>query len=384
MSKKQNDELVSESTAELYTDVPRPPEADPEEIRDLRHQLTQARKQLARYRSRFGVLREALLEVLETPPPLKVPPLPKLGGKRKREERTAVIHVSDTQGGKETATYNMEMMRHRLLLAARKVITITDDLRHAYKIDEIRVYLGGDLVEGERIFRHQAHLIDRHLLDQAVRVGPSIFVEFILALLAHFRRVKVISVPGNHGRDDHTSHPETNWDTVCGDVIRAILLGSDAHPRRELAGRLEMHVEPGWYYVDRMPGGWGNLLIHGDQISGGFAGHPWYGSSRRVHGWYQAIPEPFDYVFYGHFHTRAMATVNFTEWRANGTTESDNEFARSQMAAAGYPCQSLYYFNEEYGLVQEHNLYLVGSDDRRPTTFRFTPEMLAKIERRRG
>lgn len=346
------------------------PVADPAEIRDLREQIARLQGQVDRYRTRYGVLREALRDVFRDPPPITIPPAPKRDT-RKREQRIAVLHVSDTQLGKRTASYSMDIGARRLELLVDLVRKITETQRSSYAIDECRLYLGGDLVEGERIFRGQAHLIDHSLLDQAVRIGPSIIVRMVLSLLATFRRVRVVAVSGNHGRDDFESHPDTNWDTVCAEVVRRTLLGDESHPRRELDGRLDMVVSTDWKYVDRMPGGWGNLIVHGHQIRGGFAGFPWYGAGRKSGGWYQVVAEPWDYLYFGHFHTAAMATVNFTEWRANGTTESGNDYAAAEMAAAGYPSQRLTFYNADHGLVQEHNLYLTQPGERVPAAQRF-------------
>jgi len=43
---------------------------------------------------------------------------------------------------------------------------------------------------------------------------------------------------------------------------------------------------------------------------------------------------------------------------ANGTTESDNEYAAADLSAAGEPCQRLAFFDEEHGLVADHQVFL--------------------------
>lgn len=349
------------------------PAAVSDDVLELRREISGLNDRLRRFRSKYGILREALLDVLaENPPRISAPPRP-ARDRRRREERTAVLHVSDLQLGKRTATYDLEVAGARLHQLAEITAKITETQRSAYKIEECRLYLGGDLVEGERIFRGQAHLIDRSLLGQAVREGPALVVRLILDLLATFRTVHVIAVSGNHGRVDFEAHPETNWDTVAAEIVRTTLLGSPDHPRLELEDRLTFHVSTDWHHVDRMPGGWGNLLIHGHQIRGGFAGFPWYGAGRKALGWFQVVREPWDYLWLGHFHTAAMATINYTEWRANGTTESGNDYAAAELASAGYPSQRLAFFNAEHGLVQEHVVYLTSPGERRPAARRFEP-----------
>lgn len=54
----------------------------------------------------------------------------------------------------------------------------------------------------------------------------------------------------------------------------------------------------------------------------------------------------------------AMATLGYRRFYANGTTESDNEFAKEQLAAAGDPCQRLLFMDARHGVVSDTLLYL--------------------------
>ena len=104
--------------------------------------------------------------------------------------------------------------------------------------------------------------------------------------------------------------------------------------------------------------GWGVLCVHGDQIRGGFAGFPYYGTAKKAWGWIDAIPKPWTYLAFGHFHNFAMGTLNKRTFLANGTVESDNVYAQEQLAAMGSPCQRLSFFNRKYGLVADHQIWL--------------------------
>jgi len=343
------------------------------QTRDLRHQLQREKEKNERYRSRYGVLLDALREATHEPPDLTIPPTPK-SDRRQKENRTAVLQISDTQLGKRTPTYSMDVGEQRVLQAGQKAVKLTQDLRPSYRCDRIKVYFTGDLVEAESVFKHQAHIIEASLLRQAVVRGPAIFAKLILLLLEDFRFVDTVWVPGNHGKDGNKlAHPETNWDTVVAELVKAILLGSDDYPRRELANRLTFKISHDFYAIDEMPGGWKNLIVHGHQIRGGFAGIPHYGVQRATHGWFQSIPsDGWDYLWASHFHQTAMAVVNYTEWRLNGTTQSpDDPYVLEHLKAAGYPMQRLAYYNEEIGLAQESNLYLVQPGERGPVTVRF-------------
>lgn len=301
------------------------------------------------------------------PERVEIPMIPEprfVRGKAALEE-IALLHISDTQIGKITRTYNSEIAAQRLMLLAERVVRIVEVRRAHARIDEIHLALGGDIVEGEQIFPHQPHLIDQSVFDQAVRIAPTALVAVILYLLKHFARVKVFCVVGNHGRVAPKfvgSHPRTNWDRVTYHTIRTILLGSPEYPRNEFKGRLTIDIPDEFYYVDNIYD-WGALFVHGDQISGGYAGFPFYGTAKKAWGWIDAIPHEWDYLYFGHFHTYTSGTLNHRQWYCNGTTESDNEYAQEQMAAAGFPVQRLQFFSAQYGMIADSPVYL--ADGRR-------------------
>lgn len=333
--------------------------ADVEVVDILKKQNASYRKQLIKTKTREKLIIDAIKESLTILPTFNVPKAPKSNSKS--YEEIAVLHISDTQIGKVTDTYDAGIAESRLFELVRKVIKITQMRRTAARIDTIHVYLGGDMVEGEEIFPHQAHEIDQSVYDQAVHTVPSIIGRCILMLLEAFPKVKVLAVPGNHGRNGPRgtkSHPKTNWDSVCYAALQAYLLGPEWNPRKELQGRLEMDYQDSWYSVDYVFD-WGNLIVHGDQITGGFAGFPWYGAAKKAWGWSDSIDEPWDYLWFGHFHTYAgPVTLNKKIFLANGTTESDNEYAQASLAATGYPCQRLTFFNAEHGLINDNQIYL--------------------------
>jgi hypothetical protein len=340
-------------------------EGDPPEIRDLQRQIKVLERQNEKLRSGEKIIRDTVGQIFETMPPVKCPAKPRLI-RAKRSAETAVAHISDVHIGKVTPSYNIDVARDRMMLYGQKIVEITEMRRSFADIPDLHIYLGGDLVEGEDIFPHQAHLIDVNLLDQAVRRGPLIFVDLILSMLQHFERVKVISVPGNHGRNTKRNHPRTNWDTVCGEMVRVALLGTDAHPRKEFENRLDVIVTEDFYYVDRLPGGWGNLIVHGDQISGtgGYGGFPFYGAGTAAWGWIDTLDETWHYMFFAHFHTMgSLSRSKKRQWLANGTPESDNEWAKEKLKSSQSAVQRLCFFNEKHGLISDDPVYL---DERGP------------------
>jgi len=282
---------------------------------------------------------------IELPPPIRF-------DATEREEVVALAHVTDVQLGKTTASYSTEIAQGRLMEYARKVASCCQVHHKMRGIKELRVYLGGDIVEGETIFPRQGFSIDSSVMEQAVINAPKIISAMLMYWTAYFEKIHVVCVRGNHGRPGSrhdNSHPDTNWDSVsylCAKQMTDSLVQTNK-PKCKITWNISL----GWYAVDELLGH-KNLLIHGDLgIRGGFAGVPFYGITRAMAGWLDTIPEPWDHCFIGHFH-------QFLGWDWNGhmvfmggTPESDNEYARAELAAGGRPKQRMQLWTRKNGPI---------------------------------
>jgi hypothetical protein len=294
-------------------------------------------------------------------PPVKAPPRDGRTG----QAEVAIAVLSDFQLAKKTPTYTSEICEKRVQEYADKVELLTKIQRADHPVRELRVYLLGDLVEGEMIFPGQAHRIDASLFRQVLVDGPRILSGFVRRMLTIFERVHVVGVIGNHGAIGglvrRESHPETNADSMLMEVVRMMLEGEKRLTWAPNMTSGERH----WYAVDRV-GEKAFLLFHGDQVKGGFAGFPWYGFSKKVMGWSMgAIPERFDYALSGHFHTPVRMLIGNVRLWGNGSTESSNTFAAEMLAAQGKPSQWLLYCHPRQGVTAEYEVHLtrgLGTD----------------------
>jgi hypothetical protein len=276
--------------------------------------------------------------------------------KRKAKAEVAVAMLSDWQLGKKTPSYTSQVCEDRVRLYADKVRSLTDIQRADHPVRELRVWLIGDLVEGELIFPGQAHRIDASLYRQVAVDGPRILGDFLRSMLGAFDKVHVTAVIGNHGAIGGPSrremHPETNADTMVYRITEQLV--TDPRLTWDIADPSE---ERGWYAIDHI-GNYSCLLFHGDQVRGGFAGFPWYGFGKKVLGWRQVM-EPFTDAAAGHWHQPVSFPLNEVMVRVNGSTESDNTYALEQLAAAGRPCQWLYFVDPDKGRVSaEYRVWL--------------------------
>lgn len=321
--------------------------------------LKEENKRLRRKLSKHGAIGELIIDsvsdaLADWEPPKFQAPAVRRG--RTLDAEAAVCHISDTQIGKITQSYDSEIAHGRLLEYAEKVEKIIDRRRSFARIDELHLYLGGDIIEGELVFPGQAHLIDSGAMQQAVRVAPHALYEMVSKMLTFVKKVNICCVPGNHGRpgSKHAGHhPMSNWDRVAYHTLETLLLGSG----KKNSDRISFRHAESFYIVNKVLGH-GHLIVHGDQIKGGHAGFPWYGVSKKAQGWIDSIPEQWETLFLGHFHTYVGATLNLRKWYCNGTTESDNEFAQEQLAACGRPVQRLQFWDKEHGLLADCPVWL--------------------------
>lgn len=268
---------------------------------------------------------------------------------------TAVVVFADWQMGKITPSYNTEVLEKRIELYTEKLLEITEIQRLHHNVDDLHVWLLGDIVEGEEIFAGQSHLIDSGLYRQVGINGPKILSKFLTTALENFKRVHVTGIIGNHGavggKMRRSHDPETNMDRLLYKILELIFAKED---------RISFNIPDGkgernWYAVDNI-GNYSSLLIHGDQLP---APAQYYGYYKKIMGWKDgAIPEHFDDVFMGHYHQQFKMTIGSTILRVSGSPESSNTYAQEYFSSMSRPCQHLMFVHPENGITSEYSVWL--------------------------
>jgi hypothetical protein len=323
----------------------------------LRKENTSLRHAVAKREAGLDIVATAFKHAYDTPLDIPVS-VPKRGSSRLHTEE-AVVHVTDIHFGKKTTTYNSTVAAERLLLLVDAVQEIADLRRSFATIKRLRIELGGDMVEGEgNIFGGQAHEIDQDLIDQMIKFGPEKVAGMIISLAQTFEEIYVDGVPGNHGRQSRDSSKRHNADSIFYEIVRLIVNTAAPKLKNRIKWNLPLDREPGdeWFASFKICDHWGGATVHGDQILGQL-GMPWYGFKTKVAGWASCMP-PFDYLFTGHFHTHASFDLHDRCVLSTGSTESDNAYAKQNMAAAGRPKQRLVFFNRKYGLLTDIPIHL--------------------------
>jgi hypothetical protein len=356
-------------TEALAADVPVPGLVPLAQYNRVLRQRDDAKNKISEYVAALkAAVFEAMEDVIITPPrQRRIDPKAKIWAER--TEEIACLDIGDWQLGKVTPTYNSAICEERIKLLAEKVIELAKIQNAHHPVRKLHLRGLGDIVEGEGIFPTQAHVIDSGLYRQIAN-GIRILVNLILDLLNYFDEIHFVGVIGNHGSVRiavGTTDPETNMDRLLYMVVRELLVA------RGLGDRVTFDIPDGpgernWFAVDRVFE-WGFLLCHGDQIRGGFAGFPFYGTAKKTWGWIDSIEEPWDYLHFGHWHTPTMQTLNKRIVRCNGSTESDNTYAQEQLAAIGSPTQWLGFVHPDHGITAEYWVSL--ADNRKPNLRRY-------------
>jgi hypothetical protein len=281
--------------------------------------------------------------------------------RRKGADETAIITFSDLQLGQVTSSYNSEIAEQRVRQYADKIIRLTELQRASHPIRRAKLYLLGDLIEGELIVPSHPHQVDSSVYAQVALNGPRILVDFIRRLLETFDALDVVSIPGNHGDVGGPArkmyNPETNFDRMLSTIVRHIF---DASGEKRLTWKIpDGYGRSSWYAVDYI-GDVGFQLWHGHQArrTSSSSHLPFY---KLVLGWQAgAIPERFTYSICGHHHTPTMLTIGHGALLINGTFASDSEYAVERLASNSRPAQWLLFARPDRGVTAS---YLVNLDD---------------------
>jgi hypothetical protein len=306
---------------------------------ELKKALLHSQRAEAKAKFKTANLIEAVYEaaansLLSTPRPKIIPPLK---DSRKGKPEVALVHLTDWQAGKKTVSYDIPALSSRIEEMIKKVLSLTEIQRAHHPVRECVVMLGGDMVEGVSIFPGQQYEIGAHLYEQMFEV-VRIIEGAIRSLAQSFEKVTVVCEFGNHGRLGKKG------DMPAGDNIDRMAYQIAANNCKDI-----MHViwqmSDDWYQIFHI-GNYKVLLVHGDEI-GSFGN-----ILRKVSAWSTGVVEPFDDCYMGHFHTpTALTMANGGRIFVTGSPESNNEYARTFIAAVGKPSQRIHFIDPDKGRV---------------------------------
>lgn len=276
-----------------------------------------------------------------------------LQDKREHGDEVALWHMSDWQGAKLTTSYNSQVMRERVLRFCEKAQKITNIQRADHPVRECVIAFGGDMVEGLFNFPTQPFEIDQTIFGQYVTVS-RLLIEVVQYALRTYERVRVVAEWGNHGRmgSKRDAVPKSdNIDRMCYELARQLLAGESRLTWEDCPEDIQ-RIEIGAYKA---------LLIHGDEV-----GRMGYASPGTILQWANrqrsgAYGWDFRDVYIGHYHHHAEQALANGQGMLfhTGSTESDNRYARDNLAASAIPSQRLHFIDPERGRVSaQYKIFL--------------------------
>ena len=261
--------------------------------------------------------------------------------KKKGRAEVALVHLTDWQAGKVSVSYNIEVLRKRMAQMVDKVMALTDIQRAHHPVNDCVLVLGGDMVEGLTVFPGQQYEIEAHLFEQLFSVA-SIIEQCVHTLASHFRKVHVVCEYGNHGRIGRKGDMPSsdNVDRMAYKI---------ASERCAHLKHVTWQQSADWYQIATI-GNYKLLVVHGDEIPSFGGQTPSYSILRKCNAW--ATFMEFDDAILGHFHTPINLTMaNGGRIWVTGSPESDNQYAKSFVAAVGKPSQRLMFVDPDKGRV---------------------------------
>lgn len=322
---------------------------------DLREALRGANERLRKAKVKADAVAEAAFEgaksaMLSQPRPKVTPYAGTRQPKAARKVEVAGLHLTDWQGAKHTVSYNSEVMKQRVRAVLANAMSVVEIQRMDHPVADIVVLLGGDMIEGLFNFPTQPYEIDATLFEQFVTVA-GLLDETARYLSARFGTVRFIAEWGNHGRigSKRAAVPKAdNADRMTYQLASA--MSKDlANVSWSISEEDIQRFEVGNYRA---------LLIHGDEV-----GRNGYASPttlvKHVTSWkaggYTVDGKPWDFrdAYMGHYHTHAQWPLpdgggNLFQ---TGSIESDNRYARDNLAVTATPSQRLHFIDPRKGRV---------------------------------
>jgi hypothetical protein len=330
--------------------------ASASEVYDLKDALRRANERLHKAKVTSESVAEAALQgaydaVISSPRPKVVPYKEPQGASRRADKpEAAALHLTDWQGAKRTVSYNSEVMKQRVRQVLKNTMKLVEIQRADHPVKSVVVLLGGDMIEGLFNFPTQPYEIDATLFEQFVTVA-TLLDETARYLSARFTAVHFVAEWGNHGRlgSKRAAVPKAdNADRMTYQLAKA-MTADLSNVVWDISEEDIQRVEIGNYRA---------LLIHGDEVGrNGFASPSTL--VRHVTGWksgsYRVNGEPWDFrdVYMGHYHSHAQWPLPDGEGNLfqSGSIESDNRYARDNLAVTATPSQRLHFIDPRKGRV---------------------------------
>jgi len=247
------------------------------------------------------------------------------------------------------SSYNVDEFKKRMEKWTEKVLLFRDQDKRALGLNKLVIYMLGDHIDNENIYKGHAHFIDAIAVDQFM-VCYEQYVKQLLVLCKHFPEIEIFSVWGNHGRPGRKgdNHPRTNYDYLLSRMLQDTFKVRQKNIKFFVSNSPTMIVQNGDF----------NFALNHFANVPGWAGIPYYGLDRMSRRLSDLFNLRIHFKLGGHFHVPSNLG---DEILINGTMVGGSELSINKMWITGKPSQKIFYFDKHEGLHRESNLHLADT-----------------------
>lgn len=264
--------------------------------------------------------------------------------KSDKSEAVAVAVATDWHLGCEVRpesvnglnTFNVAICKKRVETFFQRVVRFTDKERQDVKINELVLFLGGDLIDGS------LHLDSIQSQDVSGPISQAILCQELIEaglnfLLNHgkFSRITVVCCDGNHSRLTARQH----WASRKGNALEYLMYYNIASRFPQLNWIIATGIHA---YLDVF--GSTMRFHHGDTIHFGGVNGPYTYLNRRIMQWDQS--RQAHYSIQGHLHTYTLGT---RKWVINGSLIGYTAYGQSLGGEFQPPIQSFFLWDKQRG-----------------------------------
>lgn len=282
-------------------------------------------------------------------------------------DEALVMHISDEHADQivrpghvqNLENYNLNVALRRAENYVERMLDFTQNTLVNYNFHTLWMLHYGDHVNGW-IHGGTENSTLRNDFANAIAVG-QMHALMLRDLAAHFDEIKVIYIPGNHGRQ--TLHkdfhqPLRNLDYLVAET-------NYAHSKHLVdSGKVDFAV-PDAYSVNVDIEGYTFNITHGDSVKG-WNGIPWYGierRNRRLQAIHAANNTQIHYKVMGHFHQLGSAQDSTGETLLNGSWKATDEYLLEECGGCVTPMQLIHGVHPKYGVSWRLPIHLRSEDD---------------------
>jgi len=301
-------------------------------------------KQLIKEKASTQIVVEILQDVIPaaefTPKPLKV-----VKSRHKDKEEKAVVLWGDMHIGR----YSVELMEKKVKAFYSAIVKMVETQRSSIPIKDLHIFMLGDVVDGDEIFPAQSYEQKFYLMEQMFTYGLPMVTNLINQLSNHFESITVSCVPGNHGRKSKLTDTRLNFDTIFYEACKLAMANNE---------RVKWNITWSWYQVVEI---YGNrfLLTHGANIRS-WLNIPFYGIIQKGMRWQGSLPEEWNYLCMGHFHTNLFFKWNNFKTFMNGTWLDNDDYALRELGMDSSTEQVLFGVSQRKGTTWRYDIKLNG------------------------